>query len=68
MQFHIFVDANKRTALLASLLFISGNSDLFVVSDVEKVALFLEQLSLAVATGKTKDEELPGIFRDFLGK
>jgi hypothetical protein len=51
-----------------SLLFISWNSNLFAVNDVEKVALFLEQLALAVVTGKTKDTELPDIFRDFLGK
>ncbi len=68
VQFHIFVDANKRTALIASLHFIAWNSELFVVSDVEKIALFLEQLALAVAIWKTKDSELPYIFRDFLEK
>ncbi len=68
VQFHIFVDANKRTALIVSLIFIAWNNEVFHLKDLEQIALFLEQLSLAIATGKTKEQELPGILRDFFGK
>lgn len=65
VQFHLFVDANKRTSLLIALLFIIWNKELFPDINIEKSALFIEQLTLAVATWKTKEWELPIIFREY---
>ena len=65
VQFHIFVDANKRTALLATLIFIAGNHEKFTYIDVDKLVLFLEQLALSVATGKTSEKELPDILGQY---
>lgn len=65
VQFHIFVDANKRTALMSALVFISSNSSEFWEYDVEKSALFLEQLALSVATKKISESELPNIVSQF---
>ncbi|GAB0175048.1 MAG: hypothetical protein HHAS10_09270 [Candidatus Altimarinota bacterium] len=67
VQFHIFVDANKRTALLCGLLLVAGNSNQFGDYNVEKSSLFLEQLALSVATGKTKEDELPEILKQYFG-
>ena len=59
---HPFVDGNKRTALVVSLLFLAKNGWRVISSDAELLAIFLD-----LAAGEISEEELAAWFRDQLG-
>jgi len=56
---HPFVDGNKRTALVVSLLFLAKNKLRLRASDAETLAMFLD-----LAAGEVTEDELSGWFRE----
>ena len=61
-QNHPFIDGNKRTALVSTLMFLAMNNCPF---DYQETAL--EQLVRAIAEGKMKKEAVATFFSDCLG-
>lgn len=60
---HPFVDGNKRTALVVSLLFLAKNGHGVRSSDAEMLAIFLD-----LAAGDLNENELAEWFRERVGK
>jgi death-on-curing protein len=58
---HPFIDGNKRTALVVSLVFLAKNGWLAISSDAEMLAIFLD-----LAAGDVSEEELAHWFRERL--
>jgi death-on-curing protein len=56
---HPFIDGNKRTALVVSLLFLAKNGCAVVSSDAEMLAIFLD-----LAAGDASEDELARWFRE----
>lgn len=61
-QNHPFIDGNKRTALMSSLMFLAMNH---CPCDYQETAL--ERLVLEVAEGKTKKDVISAFFSNTLG-
>lgn len=55
---HPFIDGNKRTALVVSLLFLAKNGFCVTASDAEMLAIFLD-----LAAGLVSEEEMADWFR-----
>ena len=64
IQFHLFLDGNKRTALLVAKLFIELNLPNHLSFDFYQQ---LENVAVAVADGKMNKEELKHFFKKILG-
>lgn len=58
---HPFIDGNKRTALVVSLLFLAKNGFRVAATDPEMLAVFLD-----LAAGQLSEDELADWFRDRL--
>lgn len=58
---HPFIDGNKRTAAVVSLLFLDINGCQFAISDAELVVMVL-----ALAAGELTEEAVAAWFRDRL--
>ena len=56
---HPFIDGNKRTALVVSLLFIAKNGASIEATDAEMLAVFLD-----LAAGEVTENELALWFRE----
>ena len=56
---HPFIDGNKRTALVVSLLFLAKNGHQVQSSDAEMLAVFLD-----LAAGEISEDELADWFRE----
>lgn len=59
VQNHAFVDGNKRTAGMISIVFLSSNEITFVIFDNE-----YEELILKTANGLATKKEIAKFFRD----
>jgi death-on-curing protein len=57
---HPFIDGNKRTALAAALVFLAYNS-----IEIKTTTDGLEELTLKVAQGKIKKDQITKILRSY---
>jgi len=58
---HPFIDGNKRTALVAMIVFIEDNGGRFVASEIDCLPTML-----ALASGELSEAELAGWLRDHI--